>query len=952
MLALRSWAVVAAALLWLLLGASQAAKGALKGVALVIGQSDYEHLSALPNPANDARALDRLLTDLGFDVTAVTDADAKKLKRGLRRFAEDAEGADVALVYYSGHGIEAGGENFLVPVDGSVASLADAGQSLVPVGEFLRELQSLVPVSILLLDACRSNPFPPGSTLTLEGEAEPLPVSAAGLGAPRGATALSAPADGAGGLGAVIGYAAAPGHVALDGDPGGNSPYAAALLKHLSAGGFPFGDVMTMVAEEVYLKTAARQAPWTNSSLRRELEFGAAVEENEEATLIRGERRKLLLTISKLGEADRRQVAAAAKTQGVPMDALFAMLKAVGADAPQDPEALASLLDAQAERLKTILAERDALKNADPEIAKLAALAGEAVQEGALQAAIGFHEKAKARVASLSANVDDVEAQLKAKRLEFAAVFAESAETYALAFDHARAAEDFSRAFAEAERWDEALALTYKIGEAEALTDLAFYKGDATDRSLAAWRAAEALADPAAERERWADVRIGLANALWTTGERRAGGDELEQAAAILRELLAGELSAARRSEASADLGLVLYTLGARESGADRLTEAVDVVRAALTPELRKQNPLLWARLQNRLGVGLLTLGWREPGTERLEDAEAAFRAALEERRRETVPLEWAGSINNLAMTLATLGEREAGTERLEESVRLYRAALDVQSRERAPLLWAEAQSSLGTSLYVLGERRSGTAEFEEAAAAFRLALEEITVERAPLRWAALQENLGLALGDIGERKKDESILRASVAALELALGGRARDAVPVEWANAQNSLGNAYVRLGDEASLERAATAFRLSLEEFRRDVLPLDWAKAQNNLGNALFGLGKARRDLKLLQEAATAFRLALAETRREDDPLSWGRLQHNLGETLIAAGPLARDRGMLAEARVAIEAARDVFLGAGQTQLTDYFALLGQEIELAELEILVAEQLEAARKREAAE
>lgn len=89
----------------------------LRGVALVIGNSAYEHLSALPNPANDARAVENLLNDLGFETELSSDRDGRRLARDLRDFIEDAEGADVAVVYYAGHGIEAGGENFLVPVE-------------------------------------------------------------------------------------------------------------------------------------------------------------------------------------------------------------------------------------------------------------------------------------------------------------------------------------------------------------------------------------------------------------------------------------------------------------------------------------------------------------------------------------------------------------------------------------------------------------------------------------------------------------------------------------------------------------------------------------------------------------------------------------------------------------------------------------------------------------------
>src|SRR5688572_22595067 len=117
-------AFLCAVLLWLGLASSLAfAQDApqFKGVALVIGQSSYRHLPALANTGNDARALTQLLTGLGFEARTVADRDAQKLRRDLERFAEDAEGADVAILYYSGHGIEAGGENYLLPVDADLA---------------------------------------------------------------------------------------------------------------------------------------------------------------------------------------------------------------------------------------------------------------------------------------------------------------------------------------------------------------------------------------------------------------------------------------------------------------------------------------------------------------------------------------------------------------------------------------------------------------------------------------------------------------------------------------------------------------------------------------------------------------------------------------------------------------------------------------------------------------
>lgn len=156
-------------------------KPTLNGVALVIGELKYEHISPLPNPANDARDMLTLLSDLGFDARSVSDRDAKKLKRDLERFLEDAEGADVAFLYYSGHGIEAAGENWLVPVDADLASLENADEALVALSDVMDKLKAIVPVTIVLLDACRTNPFPEGALIRKTPGEEGAPIAAGGL---------------------------------------------------------------------------------------------------------------------------------------------------------------------------------------------------------------------------------------------------------------------------------------------------------------------------------------------------------------------------------------------------------------------------------------------------------------------------------------------------------------------------------------------------------------------------------------------------------------------------------------------------------------------------------------------------------------------------------------------------------------------------------------------------
>ena len=898
---------------------------ALRGVALIVGQSAYEHLPPLANPESDARAVEDLFDRLGFDTVDARNADARKLRRTLERFAEDAEGADVAVIYYAGHGIEAGGENFLVPVDADLSALDAAGERLVPVSDYLAALQKIVPVTILLLDACRDNPFPAGAMVRKHPAAAPAPVGAAGLGETRGATRLAAastaPEET---LGSVISFAAAPGRAALDGDPGANSPYAAALLKHLAAGGFAFSDVMTMVAEEVWLRTDARQQPWVNSSLRRLLYFGSETEETgDEAAPIRGERRKLLLTMATVGEVQRRQVAATARDKGVPMDALFAMLNALGTAAPGDPDQLARLLDEQATRVRTLLAEREALKQSDPEIARLTALAGEAVAEGALSAALTFHERAKARVAELSTSLDQAEADIRARRIEHAEVFASSAETYALTYNYARAAEDFSQAFAQVERWDARLALRYKLSEAKALVDMGFFRADETalDRALAAYATAAALAPPEVDPEGWADTQGGMAMSLWSRGERRSGTEEMERAVDILRAAIDAEAVRAlpaKRAQLQSDLALVLMSLGDRKAGTETLEEAAAAARAALEVRTRAVAPMEWARLKNHLGSTLFSIGQRERHRDRLEEAVAAFRDALSVWTPQSAPMDWANAQNNLALTLGELGSRDPDSARLAEAVKLLDGIFDVRTRAAAPLHWA--------------------------------ALEEITRQRSPLKWAGIKDNLGLVLSTSAERTGDSALLDQAIAAYEEALAERTRERVPLEWASSTNNLANAWYRYGElthEAEhLRKAIPLYEAILDVRTRERDAGGWASTQNNLANALFSLGTHGGGPDMLRRSAEHYRFAVSGYDSAANPIGWADTQYNLSLLLLELGKQTADRAVLAEALAALVACRDVYHEAGQMQWDSYFADVETAILLVDTELLVQEKLKAAK------
>jgi uncharacterized caspase-like protein len=822
--------------------------GRLNGVALVIGQSAYTHIDTLPNPVNDARDMVKLLTDLGFDARSVSDRDARKLKRDLERFAEDAEGADVAILYYSGHGIESGGENWLVPVDADIASLDNASETLVPLSAVMDELKATVPVTIMLLDACRTNPFPAGAMIRVTPSGSAEPIGDGGLTPVRGAKAIAASSDATESLGTVIGFAAEPGRPALDGPAGQNSPYAAALLRHLAAmKGVEFGSVMRMVTEEVYLDTRARQRPWVNESLRRLLYFGVAPDEPEgDEGLITGERRKLLLTISDLPDINRAQIETAAAKDDVPLDALFGVLRAMGtSNIPEDPTELGRILDAQSARLKEMFAEKAALRSDDPEIARLTASADRAMRQGAIETSRKFLDEAVARVEASAGAVDQAEELLKQKRLADAAVYAKRAEAAALAFDNIAAADDYARAAELVERWDGKLSRNYALREGNALFAETSSRHDrkAFDRAMAVFRALEDSGTAEERRVNRPVVLNQIALLLQLAGERDADGKALNEALAMFSQAL-----------------VLAEELGDEENGAN---------------------------IQNNIGNVLLELAKRDRDTARLEQAVAAYRAALDKRPREALPLDWASSQNNIGVALQLLAERETQDVHLVESEAAYRQALDVYSRDRTPVEWAMVQNNLGNALIALGTYRNDPALFDAAAQAFRAALQVRTREHLPRSWAASRLNLGNALSNTTRFDLSTNVLEEAATAYQDALTVFKRTSFPLDWASVQNNLGSVYQtlgqRTGDAAKLEASAGAFRNARRIYKRSTFPLDWAMTHYNLGNTLQLLGAVTGNSQRYREAASAYRDALQEYRRETTPRQWAMAQAGMGAAL---------------------------------------------------------------------
>ena len=906
------------ALVWLfsLAAAGPLAAGtakAQKGVALIIGQSNYEHLPQLPNPANDARKMDDMLRALGFETTVAIDLGGRKLARALSNFIEDAEGADVAVIYYSGHGIEAGGENWLLPVDVDVAALNQAEHQLVGLSGLIADLSAAVPLTLVFLDACRTNPFPPGTKLIGES-GETLMVSAAGLGNPRGMTAAGT-VPVAAGLGTLIGFAAEPGRAALDGEPGGNSPYAAALIRHLSAmNGSEVGIVMRMVTEEVYLKTSGLQRPWVNETLTRLVYLGAQRAADGDAGRILSERRQLLVTITGLSATQRQQVEAAAQTAAVPMDALYGLLRSLGTRLPREPAELDKILTAEAARVKQLLQSQNTLQSQDPEIARLADLARQALEDGALDAYLSFWQQAKDRFTKVAASLDDTEANLRARRLEGGEVLANTAAAYELKADYVSAAQNYALAFAQVAKWDEGKAWEYKRREADVWLSQGDERGDdgAVAKSIAVFEEALVLAPRQTAAAQWAWTQNNLGNAFLVRSRGDAGTGDLERAIAAYRAALEERPRGKEPrlwAKTQNNLAAASAELAERTGEQRLLNDAVEACRAALSETPRDADPLVWATLMSNLGTAL-----ERQGGPALEEAIASHRLALEERSRARVPLLWAASQENIGNALASLGSARADAAMIASGIAAYRLALEVITREALPLGWAGIQYNLGNALGDLGEVAEDTALLVESVASYRLALAEETFERTPQTWSKTQYMLGQSLWLLGERSEDTVAMRQAVEAYRHSLRFYARERNAADWAITEYELGTKLRRLGgllqDTGLMGEAVEHLRQAISFYTHERNAADWADTAFNLAGALAEYAFVIDDRVLLQEAIATYRAVLEVRRREAAPLDWAAVQVNLGSALYYAAVIERDAKLAREGRAAVAAAAEVY------------------------------------------
>lgn len=216
---------------------------AQKRIALVIGNSSYAS-RPLKNPVNDADDMAAFLKSAGFKVMEVKNADIFQLRSSIKKFEDDLPAYDVGLIYYSGHGIEFKGSNYLIPVDAQLKNEQDIPRQGYDISSILAKMSKAnKKTTIFILDACRNNPVFSQYRSALDG-----------------LTQMAAPS------GAIIAFSAAPGQVASDGN-GRNSPYTAALLTKARVPNKKIEDILKETSQKVSDDTGGRQIPWYNSSL-------------------------------------------------------------------------------------------------------------------------------------------------------------------------------------------------------------------------------------------------------------------------------------------------------------------------------------------------------------------------------------------------------------------------------------------------------------------------------------------------------------------------------------------------------------------------------------------------------------------------------------------------------------------------------------------------------------
>lgn len=686
-------------------------------VALVFGADAYAALRPLANGVNDAVAVQDLLAGLDFEVTLETDRDLRRMRRALVEFAEEAAGADLAVLFFAGHGVEIDGRNLLLPVDAGGATAAALAASALPLEEVVETLHGVVPAALVILDACRDDPFG---------------------GVPEGRGAMALPADAAEvrpGLGRVgradgllFAFAAAPGATASDG-AGRNSPFTAALVRHLATPGLEVRSALTLVQQDVYDRSRAAQLPYVESGLPAAVFLAPDAEELPE-------RARLLLAMAGIDADLRAQVERAAAARDMPLAPLYASaieggLAELGWEARE--ARLAEAADAFVETRERLLG----LQSNDARVQALRVEAEGLLERGERQAALTRLETAigiDAGAAAASAAVA-VERRLSEAdtRLSRAGVHA-AGFAYAPALaDYAAAADLYARATALARadgRDPPQLALSGETLALWELGELQLTIGD-TGAAMASFRRWQAAAearlaiDPEDSRlQRNLVVSLGrVGDVHREQGDLAAAAQAHGAALDLARRLVARDPGDADNlhvlSVSHSQVGLLLQDRGDLDGAARAYGKALAIIDtlAAQDPGNAFWQRNLWS-MHNQIGD--LKRARADPdGAERAYGRALTIAEALAAQDPQDIARQ-----RELSLSQALIGRVLQDRGDLVGAMRAYEAmraiAEDLAARDPAN---AERQRALSLSHHQTGGVRFELGDLAGAAADYRASL-------------------------------------------------------------------------------------------------------------------------------------------------------------------------------------------------------------------------------------
>ena len=242
---------------------------AAKRVALVIGNAAYKNASVLDNPVNDANGISSALKQHGFEVIKGLDLDHAGMLATIRKFSKALSQGDVGVFYYAGHGIQISGKNYLVPTDAKLTDSFGIDFELVRLERIHRAMEQSAKVNILFLDACRNNPI-------ARNLARTMGTRSSSIG--NGLAVMES------GIGSLISFSTQPGNVAQDGRGQHNSPYSAALVKHITTGNGDITEILIKVRRDVMRATGQSQVPWEHSALTEQFYFAKPKAETSRPT--------------------------------------------------------------------------------------------------------------------------------------------------------------------------------------------------------------------------------------------------------------------------------------------------------------------------------------------------------------------------------------------------------------------------------------------------------------------------------------------------------------------------------------------------------------------------------------------------------------------------------------------------------------------------------------------